>query len=82
MPQTARLAITSIELTTDGILIRSMEVIDGVTGERLKIAKLNNELTEFLKVLEIDVTDFMKVQDMKKKNPAFAKLADTFKLYK
>jgi hypothetical protein len=82
MPQTVRLTITSIELTPDGILIRSMEVIDGVTGERLKIAKLNNELTEFLKVLEIDVTDFMKVQDMKKKNPSFAKLADTFKLYK
>lgn len=79
--QTVRLVIKTAELTEEGILIRSIEVIDGVSGERLKVSKLNQELTDYLKMIEIDVTDYLAVTTMKKKNPAFTKMCQNFKLY-
>lgn len=81
MASNARLIIKTSELTDDGILIRSMEVIDGVSGETLKIAKLSTELLDYLKMIEIDVTDYLAATEMKKKNPAFRKLCENFKLY-
>ena len=80
MPDT-RLVIKTAEITPEGILIRSMEIIDGESGENIKIAKLTPELLEYLKLIEISVDDYFKVQEMKKKNPAFTKLCETFKLY-
>lgn len=81
MSQSVRLVITEASIVETGILISKMSVIDGVSGEVLKIAKLTPELLYFLKMVEIDLTDFMNVQEMKAKNPAFTKLVETFKLY-
>jgi hypothetical protein len=79
--QSTRLVIKTAEITPEGLLIRSMEVIDGATGENLRIANLTPELLEFLKMIEIDVTKYFKVMEMKRKNPNLTQLADTFKLY-
>lgn len=77
-----RLIIKTAEITPEGILIRSMEIIDGESGENLRIATLTPELLDFLKLLEFSVDDYFKVQEMKKNNPSFTKLIDTFNLYK
>ncbi len=76
-----RLIIKTAELTADGILIRSMEVIDGMSGERLRVAKLTPELLEFLKITEINVTKYLQIQEMKKKNPEVKNFCESFKLY-
>jgi len=76
-----RLVIKTAEITPDGILIRSMEVIDGETGENLRIANLTPELLDFLKMIEIDVTKYFQIQKAKEKNPELKNLIDTFKLY-
>lgn len=81
MSQSVRLNITDAEITDAGILIKSMSVIDGVSGEVLKVAKLTPELLDFLMLCEIDLTNYFAVQEMKAKNPAFTKLVETFKLY-
>ena len=81
MQGTTRLTIKDIELTPDGILIKSMNVIDGDTGETLRVAKLTLELVEFLRITEIDVTKYFQVLAMKKKNPEMKNLIDTFKLF-
>ena len=77
-----RLKITTAEITDDGILIRSIAIIDGVSGETIKVAKLTPELLEFLKCTEIVVDDYFKIMAAKKRNPDFAKLCNTFQLYK
>lgn len=77
-----RLAITQTELTTDGLLIKQMEVIDGVSGEVIKIANLTPELAEFFEMLEIEVDDYFKIKAMKEKHPEFRKLVNEFKLCK
>lgn len=82
MSGSVRLIIKEASITEAGILISSMEVIDGVSGETLKIAKLTPELLDFLKLIEIEVTDYFKVQSMAEQNPAFRKLIDNFKLTK
>lgn len=79
---TVRLIIKTAELKPEGILIKSMEVIDGVSGEHLKIAKLNQELIDFMKCFELDATDYMTVMHMKEKNPNFMKLCQNLRLYK
>lgn len=76
-----RLIIKTIEVTPDGILIRSMEVIDAISGETLRVSKLTPQLAEFLKCVEIDVDAYFEIQAMREKNPSFTKLVDTFKLY-
>ena len=81
MQTSTRLVIKTAEITPEGILIRSMEVIDGLTGETLKVAKLTPELVDFLKVVEIGVDDYFKIQAAKEKNPNFKKLIENFKLY-
>lgn len=81
MQNTIRLIITDAEIVEAGLLIKSMSVIDTVSGETLKIAKLTPELLDFLKMIEIDCTNFLHIQEMKKKNPNLTKLIDTFKLF-
>jgi hypothetical protein len=76
-----RIKIKNAEITPEGILIRSMEIIDGESGENLRIAKLTPELLDYLKMIEISVDDYFKCQEMKKQNPAFTKLCENFKLY-
>lgn len=77
-----RLIIKTAEVTTEGILIRTMEVIDGISGETLKIANLNPELCDFLKCVEIDIDAYFELQKLKEKNPNVIKLIDTFKLFR
>lgn len=77
----ARIRIKEAKVTTYGINISSMEVIDSDTGEVLKIAKLNQKLLEFLMTCEMDVDHYFKLTCAKKKNPAFVNLINTFKLF-
>lgn len=81
MPQTIRLVLKEVELTDKGILITKVSLIESESGEELKVAKLNEQLLEFIKLCEFDMTEYMKIQKMKQENPAFKKLIDTFKLY-
>lgn len=76
-----RLIIKTAELTKEGILIRSMEVIDADTGETSRIAKLTPELLDYLKLIEVDVSKYFKILDMKRKNENLTQLCETFKLY-
>jgi hypothetical protein len=76
-----RLIIKTAEVTPEGILIRSMEVIDGISGETLKVSKLTPELCEFLKCVELDLDVYFEVQKMRETNPAFTKLIDTYRLF-
>lgn len=82
MQRSTRIVIKEASITDKGILIESMEVIDGVSGETLKIAKLTPELLDFLKLIEIEIDDYFKVQAMAEQNPAFRKLINNFKLTK
>jgi hypothetical protein len=76
-----RLIIKTAEVTPEGILIRSMEVIDGISGETLKVSKLTHELCEFLKCVEIDIDRYFELQQMQEKNPSVKILIDTFRLF-
>jgi len=76
-----RLTLKEIELTPDGILIRSVEIIDSISGETIRPANLNQELCDLIKIIEIDIDAFFEVQKAKEKNENFTKLVDTFKLY-
>jgi len=76
-----RLSIKTIEVTPDGLLIKSMEVIDAISGERLKIAELNEKLCEFLKCVEIDIDAYFKIEKLKEKNPNITELISTFRLF-
>jgi hypothetical protein len=76
------LIISKAELTEAGLLIRSMSIIDGASGEKIRIAKITPELLNFLLTLEIGLDDYLQVQKAKKLNPELTKLIETFKLYK
>lgn len=76
-----RLIIKTAEVTTEGILIRSIEVIDSISGDRLKIAELNEKLCEFLKHIEIDIDAYFKIEKLKELNPNITELISNFKLY-
>ena len=76
-----RLIISDASLTNEGILIKKMEVIDTISGDHLRIAKLNTDILEFIKMIEIELDDFLEAKEMKAKNPNFMKLCSNFKLY-
>lgn len=76
-----RLVISEVELTEGSIVIKKMEIIDTISGEHIKIAKINYQLLEFLKMVEIELDDYSKFMDLKAKNPTITKLCETFKLY-
>jgi len=77
-----RLIITDSELKDGHIIIKEMQMLDNLTGKFIKAAKLIEELHDFLKLLEISLDDYYYVMEMQKKNPAFTKLCENFKLYK
>ena len=78
----ARLKISEAEINPEGeLLITQVSVIDTLSGETLRVAKITPELVSFLKMVEIDVSDFFKIQDMKRKNPNFTKLIETYQLH-
>lgn len=76
-----RLIIKTAELTPEGILIRSIEIIDRISGERIKPANLTPQLLDFMLHLEIDPDLYFKVEDLKKKNPDVTELINTFRLF-
>jgi hypothetical protein len=78
----ARLTIIDASLTPDGILIQKMGIIDSVSGETIRIAKLTPELLEMLRQIEIDLSDYFALTKMQAANPAVKKLVETFKCYK
>ena len=64
----------------DGKLVTGFAIIDGISGEELRIAKVNPELKMLIDSVEIDITDFMHWLEMKKKNSNLAKLVKVFNL--
>ena len=82
MKKTVSLIISDAYLNNDNyIVIKEMKVIDNISGELIKIAKINDKLLNFIKDIEITLDDFLAYQDMKKKNPNIKKLVDKYKLY-
>lgn len=81
MSNTVRLIIGDAEITSEGILIKSLEIIDGENGEWIKTAQINDDLLKLLKTIEIDLSDYVNIKKMKEKNPNFTKLINQFKLY-
>lgn len=79
--QKTRIIISEATIEAGGILITELKVIDGVTGNDLRIAKITPELLEFLKTVEIGVDDYFAILKAKEQQPAFRKLIETFKLY-
>lgn len=75
-----RIVFKTVELTPEGILIRKMGVIDGDTGDELRIVNLTPELLEFIKITEIQTDKYFEVQAMQKKNPEIKNLINTFNL--
>jgi len=75
-----RLVIDKAELVDGVITITSLNIIDGVSGNILKPAKITPELLELFKTVEIELSDYMKIAELKKNNPAFMKLVNTFNL--
>jgi hypothetical protein len=75
-----RLAFKTVELTPDGILIGSVEIIDMLSGESLRPAKLTKELAEMISCIEIDTDLYFDIQNLKAKNEIFQKLINTFNL--
>ena len=74
MANKTRLALKTVELTPDGILIRSVEIIDMLSGERLRPAKLTKDLAEMISCIEIDTDLYFDIQNLKAKNENFQKL--------
>lgn len=80
MPQ-IRLAIKTAEITEDGLLIRSFEIIDATTGETLREADINEDLLEMIKASEINPSKYLKYKQLESKNPDIKNLVNSFKLY-
>ncbi len=75
-----KLIIKEIVHTSEGLLIKKCEVIDGVSGEVLRIAKLTPELIRLFKNIEIELDDYMKFITMLDINPNLKKLVKSFNL--
>ena len=82
MPSKTRIVFRDIIASGIGVSIGRLEIIDGVSGETIRIARASPELLEFLACVEIDIESWYEVQRMKKKNENFTVLIDNFKLYK
>lgn len=76
------LILKNVELTPDGILIRSVEVLDGVSGETLRPAILTQQLADFLKMIEIDTDSYFEIQKLRETNPAVMKIISEFNIDK
>lgn len=75
-----RIKIADAIIKDGSIVIGRLEIIAGDSGEVLRVAKITPELLDLFMHIEIDVTDYMKVQEAIKSNSAFAKLVNTFNL--
>ena len=76
-----KLKIDEILITEGGeLLIKKLSIIDGDTGEQLRVAKISTELKTLLESCEIDITDYITFIELKKKNPALIKLVTDFNL--
>lgn len=80
MNKTINLIIKNSEIINGELLIKKFAIIDGVSGEELRIAKITPELKTLIDSIEIDITDFMHFQEMKKRNPELSKLVKDFNL--
>lgn len=78
--QNVYLKIAKAEMTADGILIREVEVIEARTGATLKVAKQTPELLQMFKSVEIDASNYIHFEQLKKKNPNLLLLANRFNL--
>ena len=75
-----RLVFKDVEVTNEGLLIRQVEIIDMVSGEHLRSAKLTQQLADFLKMIEIDTDIYFDTVKLCEKNPALKTLIRTFNL--
>lgn len=64
----------------DELLIKKLSIIDGNTGEELRVAKVTPELKQLLDACEIDVENYLQFAEMARKNPAIKKLVNEFNL--
>jgi hypothetical protein len=76
-----RLTFHDVTVSGTGLHIGRMEVIDEVSGEVLRVAKVSDELCRFLESVEIDINAWYQIERMKDKNPTFKKMISNFKLY-
>lgn len=76
-----RLIFKEISIENDKIVVSKASIIDAESGEEIRIAKPTLELISLLSIVEIELDDYFHIQEMKKKNPNFTKLINTFKLY-
>jgi len=74
------LRIKEAEIRQGEIVIKKLCIFDKLSGEELRIAEINEDLLKLFKLLEIDITKFMEVQKMFKKNPDIKLLVETFDL--
>lgn len=74
-----RLRMTNTRIESKG-LYSEYVIIDSETGETIRPAAVTPELEKFLQTVEIDLSDYFHIVEMKKQNPAFAKLINTFNL--
>lgn len=69
------------QITPEGeIIIKKFAIIDNVSGEEIRIAKVTPELELLIQCIEIDITDYLVFQEMQKKNSNITKLVNTFNL--
>jgi hypothetical protein len=76
-----RLTFHEVTVSGTGLHIGRMEVIDEVSGESLRVAKVSDELCRFLESVEIDVNAWYEIEKLREKNPAVTKLIQTFRLF-
>lgn len=76
-----RLIIAESQITEQGeFLIKKFSIIDGNTGEEIRIAKVTPELKILLDSCEIDIENFLKFLTLAQKNTAIKKLVNEFNL--
>lgn len=75
-----RLAITDAKIDNGKIIITKMSIIETETGKVSRIASITPELLDFFKRIEIDLTLWMQLEELKEKNPDVKKLISTFGL--
>jgi len=74
------LKIEEAKIENNKLLIEKVVLFDKATNETIRIAKINKNLLELFKVMEIDINKAMHIKNMKKTNPKLQLLIDTFDL--
>lgn len=74
-----RLTIAESQITPEGeFLVKKFSIIDGATGEQIRIAKVTPELKTLLDACHIDIEHFAEFMRLAKKNPVIKKLVNEF----